>query len=83
VSVSGVLSSSEPVKSGVMQGSNIGPICFLLFGQSLIESLSHVCECSAYADDIKFWSDDPQTIQSALSKVEEWCGHWQLSLSID
>jgi ribonuclease P/MRP protein subunit RPP40 len=84
VSVSGSLSEGAPVTSGIMQGSVIGPVLFLLFINDLLESLSKAeVTAYAYADDIKLYSPDPVKLQNALYIVQAWCTDWQLSLSVN
>ena len=82
VSVSGALSESAEVTSGIMQGSCLGPVLFVLFINDLLESLKPICKCLAYADDVKLYSKDPAKIQLALNCVQNWCLTWQLSLSV-
>ena len=83
VSISGATSESAPVTSGIGQGSCSGPIFYLMYGDCLISSLSEICSVTAYADDVKLYSNDPAVIQRALTLVSNWCKTWQLSLSID
>ena len=52
VSVSGVASSSREVGSGVLQGSVLGPILFLIHIHNLMEGTS--CQWKAFADDFYF-----------------------------
>jgi ribonuclease P/MRP protein subunit RPP40 len=83
VTISGTLSDPVPLSSGIMAGSCIGPVLFLLYLNDLLDSLSTICHTVAYADDVKLYSDDPVKIQRALGVVESWCSTWQLGLSVE
>lgn len=83
VSVSQTLSVQAEVTSGIMQGSCLGPVLFVLFINDLLESLNPICKCLAYADDVKLYSNDPTKIQLALNCVQTWCLTWQLNLSVE
>lgn len=53
VSVSGAISSPRPVKSGVPQGSVLGPLLFLLYVNHLPTSVQN--NCKIFADDLKIY----------------------------
>ena len=54
VSVNGANSSPRPVRSGVPQGSVLGPILFLIFINSIASSLSS--SYKIFADDLKIYA---------------------------
>lgn len=78
--------SSRPFKatSGVPQGSNLGPLLFLIFINSLTNVVS--CPIELFADDAKFylrihsWSDCV-ILQENLDSLASWCQLNKLQLN--
>lgn len=71
--------------SGVPQGSNLGPLLFLLFVNDLPDVLT-ACECSMYADDVKLYriitdDEDCGKIQDDVNKLLHWCDSNKLFLN--
>ena len=84
VQVGSSLSSPAPIKSGVLQGSCLGPLLFLLFINDLPQAVqSDKVQMVLFADDAKLFSLCPVALQEALVKLENWCSEWQLSLAVD
>ena len=92
VIVSGVRSAARVVRSGVPQGSVLGPLLFLVYVNFLPESLS--CSCKVFADDLKIYL--PISGSSILERTRNLskCQHdidliydaaksWGLSFSVD
>ena len=79
VSLNGLNSEALPVRSGVPQGSVIGPILFTLFLNDLFDELNF-CKPFVFADDIQLlWSGEFQlsdvlqaTINHDLSSLSNW-----------
>ena len=55
VAVNGTLSDTRPVKSGVPQGSILGPLLFVLFINYMQSRISPGTKIALYADDTKIW----------------------------
>lgn len=76
VSYNGFNSDAFFSTSGVPQGSNLGPLLFLLYINDLAEALQ--CEKLLFADDLKLFAkidtyEDCQMLQSQIGLVENWC----------
>ena len=63
VVINGTCSEWVSVKSGVPQGSVLGPLLFLLYVNDIPDSIS--CSLKLFADDVKIYS----TIQGPLDIV--------------
>ena len=76
VVLEGKVSPWEPVKSGVIQGSQIGPTLFLLFLSDLSINIDPSVFLSSYADDSKLLglaNENDNTLQSSLNELGKWC----------
>lgn len=85
VSYNGYKSFQYVVTSGVPQGSNLGPLLFLLYIDDLLKSLT--CPALAYADDLKIYSsltdkNNAKLLQENLNIVSKWCDNNGLKLNI-
>ena len=79
------VSPSLPVKSGVPQGSILGPLLFVLY----VNDICEVCSSpiSLYADDAKIYRriitiNDVLILQSDLDALFAWSQLWKLSFNI-
>jgi hypothetical protein len=75
------------VKSGVPQGSHLGPLLFLLFIDD-IRATFVKCQCLMYADDLKIYTvissfSDVAELQHDLDRLSDWCATNMLSLNIN
>ena len=64
------VSSSSEVKSGVPQGSIIGPLLFLTFTNDLPSAFNNKCQIMSYADDTQLVVT-AENLSSLISKIEE------------
>ena len=91
VRVNGVYSDSIPVRSGVPQGSVLGPALFLIF----VADVSSIVQnfISLFADDTKLYSyiidtetdghHTPTSIQTDINTLVNWCDNMQMSYNIE
>ena len=75
-----------PIHSGVIQGSCIGPLLFLLYINDITDIFLPPVNAKLYADDVKLYSvvtsqSDSCNLQNNLNKLVEWASIWQLQIS--
>jgi ribonuclease P/MRP protein subunit RPP40 len=81
------MSKVTDLVSGVIQGSVIGPLLFLLFINDVIAVLTKKdCACELYADDLKLYTAlsadyDRDELQKRLDDLHAWANTWQLKIS--
>jgi ribonuclease P/MRP protein subunit RPP40 len=72
--------------SGIAQGSVLGPLCFLLFINDIVDNVRH-CSVKLYADDVKIYFKFAPinwygALQIDLDSIARWANTWQLSISV-
>lgn len=85
VSVSGQSSALTKVKSGVPQGSVLGPILFLIYINDISKNIYSTVRL--FADDCVLYrqintSEDSNILQADLSKISLWCEQWQMEINV-
>ena len=86
VVLNGVSSQWARVKSGVPQGSVLGPLLFTLYINDLPDNVA--CGIKLFADDTKIYStikdnSDTLFLQQNLDLVNEWSHKWLLKFNVD
>jgi ribonucleases P/MRP protein subunit RPP40 len=85
VSIDTVLSTPCVVTSGVVQGSVIGPLLFLVYINDIPDIVVPPTQVRLFADDAKFFS--PSQMRSHLAETVvallEWCDTWRMSLAME
>jgi hypothetical protein len=84
--VGNALSEVKALTSGVIQGSCLGPILFVLYINDIVGVFSNSIMCKLYADDVKMYTVvetdiDCRMLQQALDRLQEWSDKWQLKIS--
>ena len=79
-------STPRPVKSGIPQGSVLGPILFIIFINDLPDSIKS--SIKIFADDTKIFraaktTTDRDNLQIDLNNLFKWTANWQLPFNID
>ena len=86
VVLNGTSSQWAPVKSGVPQGSVLGPLLFVLYINDLPDNVT--CGIKLFADDTKIYStikniSNILLLQKNLDMVNEWSHKWLLKFNAD
>jgi hypothetical protein len=87
VNINSSISTFKNINMGIPQGSILGPLLFIIFVNSLPESVN--CKCIMYADDTlllctaKNASVLQSKLQSNLLKVANWFNSNHLTLNIE
>jgi len=81
------LSNTATLSSGVVQGSCLGPLLFLLFINDLPSIFDSTITPKMYADDLKIYAKiesniDSEHLQQNIDRLVYWAQTWQLAISI-
>ena len=76
-------SQKASVKSGIPQGSILGPILFTIFINDLPNCV--LSTCKIFADDTKIFNttDNHKILQNDLTNLQEWSDLWNLYFNIE
>ena len=85
------LSNEAELISGIVQGSGIGPLMFLVYINELVQSLEEHdinLKVKLFADDVKMYvklldNHDLEKLRGALNSLVKWSDTWQLTISIE
>jgi len=88
VATGGHVSEWQTVLSGVIQGSVLGPLLFIIYINDFMEGMKSVVY--HYADDTSILSSHPPNqpvdvtqLQSDLDRVTQWSKTWMMPLNLD
>jgi hypothetical protein len=87
VVVVGEASSWEPVRSGVPQGSVLGPLLFLVFIGDLDLAAGIETALKKFADDTKIArmvenETDAANLQKSLDSMTDWAAKWKMEFNV-
>ena len=75
----------KPVEAGVIQGSILGPILFLIFISDINDHVPNSIELIKYADDILIYLSlanwDGEIVQAATDGIARWCAKNKMKLN--
>ena len=85
VRINNSYSSPSPVKSGIPQGTVLGPILFVIYINDLPDVCRDLCSLYLFADDAKLYKvinqyNDLTTLIIACQAMLEWCDKWCMQL---
>ena len=85
VVVDGVKSQTEPITSGVPQGTVLGPLLFLIYINDISAQLKSPVRL--FTDDSVVYREissieDTHTLQQDLFRLQEWANKWQMSFNV-
>ena len=75
------ISDCTPVKSGIGQGTIVGPLIFLLYINDVVRSLPDV-HINMYADDCILYTTGNTRLQRGLFGFDVWCRKNSMILNI-
>jgi hypothetical protein len=86
VVVDGETSKPVHVKSGVPQGTVLGPLMFLIYINNIADETDKATHIRLFADDCLLYrvirsSDDTYQLQKDLDSLTDWSSKWQMSFN--
>jgi hypothetical protein len=88
VKTQGASSEWKQVTSSVVQGSVLGPLCFLIYMNDLEMDISSGSTVSKFADDTKLshpvsTTHDIENMQQDINKLHSWSDKWKMKFNKD
>ena len=86
VIINGQSSDWQNIKAGVPQGSNLGPLLFLVFINDIVHVVRH-CEIRLFADDTCLYitvdnqEQAAEMINNDLALIQSWADEWLINFS--
>ena len=87
VKIEGFLSPKVYPKAGVLQGSNLSPLLFLIYVNDMPNPSHHQTDKSQFADDEGQWAVSKnidlaaEYLQRDIDKLARWCAKWRIKLN--
>ena len=81
INVNGSYSSKSSVKSGIPQGSILGPLLFSIFINDLPDSIKN--HCMMFADDTKIFGNPGSSLQLDINRADEWAQKWKMKFNVN
>ena len=86
VNVKGDCSTENPVRSGVPQGSVLGPLLFLIYVNDMPDIVN--CLIKIFADDTKLYDDVTSRemrdqLQTCIDNLVKWTEDWQIKFNAE
>lgn len=81
VSIGDTLSGPKVYNSGVPQGSCLGPLLFSIFINDIMEHIEPDVHGFLYADDLKIFSKNRDSLQKSLDSISDYSLTWGLVIS--
>ena len=88
VKIGNSFSVDKEIKTGVAQGSVLGPLLFIIYINDIVQVIPKEVSIRLYADDLKIFMPHRDNIsqprlQDAINAIYDWCNMWALSIAND
>ena len=87
VVLNGQISEWKKIKSGVPQGSVLGPLLFLIYINDLPDGITSICK--TFADDTSLFTkvldinESTNKLNTDLKKITKWAHQWKIQFNPD